>query len=170
MDRRRPFLLSALVLLAAAGTAHAQDASGCAKFKWPVDRERSAFGTPGLQTVEPGKPLPGIMDPAIVKLKPVAEANFEQPPGRKPKDGTFGAAFKTPPIAVGGTYQITISDEAWIDVIQNGHALHPSAFSGERDCPNVRKSLRFVLAPGQATVQVSGAAADSMKVDLLPPP
>ena len=167
----RPRLLLALLgMLAAlpAGTAAAQDASGCAKFKWPVDRERSAFGTPGLQVVDEGKPLPGIMDPAIVKLKPVAEATFERPPGRKPKDGTFGAAFKTPPIAVAGTYQITLSDEAWIDVIQNGRELRSSAFSGERDCPNVRKSVRFALAAGQATVQISGAAADSIKVDLLP--
>ena len=167
---RGPLLLTALALLAgvAAGPAAAQDASGCAKFKWPVDRERSAFGTPGLQVVEQGKPLPGIMDPAIVKLKPVAEASFEHPPGHKPKDGTFGAAFKTPPIAVAGTYQITLSDEAWIDVIQDGHELRSSAFSGERDCPNVRKSVRFLLQAGQATVQISGAAADSIKVDLLP--
>ncbi|RYB05038.1 hypothetical protein [Lichenibacterium ramalinae] len=169
---RRPPLLPMLALLAAlpAGTAAAQDASGCAKFKWPVDRERSAFGTPGLQVVEPGKPLPGIMDPAIVKLKPVADAGFERPPGRKPKGGTFGAAFRTPPVAVAGTYQITLSDEAWIDVIQDGRELRSSASSGQRDCPNVRKSVRFVLAAGQATVQISGAAADSIKVDFLPPP
>lgn len=170
MARRGPLLLAALALLAGALPARAQDASGCAKFKWPVDRERSAFGTPGLQVVESGKPLPGIMDPAIVRLKPVGEAQFAQPPGRKPKEGTFGAAFKTPPIAVAGTYQITISDEAWIDVIQDGRALRPEAFSGAPDCPNVRKSLRFKLAAGQATVQISGSAADSVKVDLLPPP
>lgn len=178
MARRGPLvpailLATTLTVLAAAssaGTAAAQDASGCAKFKWPVDRERSAFATPGLPVVEQGRPLPGIMDPAIVRLKPVAEAGFDRPPGHKPKEGSFGAAFRTPPIAVRGAYQITISDEAWIDVIQDGRELHASAFSGERDCPGVRKSLRFDLEAGQATVQISGAATDSVKVDLLPAP
>lgn len=164
-----PLILPALLAGSlATGPAAAQDASGCARFKWPVDRERSAFGTPGLQVVEGGKPLPGIMDPAIVRLKPVAEAGFERPPGRKPKAGTFGAAVKTPPLAVPGTYQVTISDEAWIDVIQDGHEVRSAAFSAERDCPNVRKSVRFSLAAGQATIQISGAAADSIKLDLLP--
>ena len=171
---RAPFAPAARTVLAllagslVAGPVAAQDASGCAKFKWPVDRERSAFGTPGLQVIEAGKPLPGIMDPAIVRLKPVAEAGFERPPGRKPKDGTFGVAIRTPPLAVSGTYQVTISDDAWIDVIQNGRELRSFGVSAERDCPNVRKSVRFSLGAGQATVQISGAAADSIKVDLLP--
>ncbi len=163
-----PAALALLAGLASVQAAGAQDASGCARFKWPVDRERSAFGTPGLQVVTEGKPLPGIMDPAIVQLKPVAEAVFERPPGRKPRDGSFGAAIKTPPLAVAGVYQITISDNAWIDVIQNGREVRSSAFSAETGCPNVRKSVRFSLAAGQATVQISGAAADSIKLDLLP--
>ena len=152
------------------GTALAQDASGCAKFRWPVDRERSAFGTPGLRTVEAGKPLPGIMDPAIVALQPVADVKFERPPSRKPKDGTFRAVVKTPPLAVGGIYQITTSDDVWIDVVQDGRELKPKAVTGERDCPNVRKSVRFDFAAGQATVEISGSAANSVKVDFLPPP
>ena len=164
--RRGGAFLPALVLLA--GPALAQDTGGCAKFKWSVDRERSAFGTPGLPVVDPGKPLPGIMDAAIVKLKPVADAGFERPPGHRPKDGTFGALLKTPPIAVAGIYQITLSDDAWIDVIQDGKEVRSSAFSGQKDCPGVRKSVRFSLAAGQATVQISGAAADSVRIDLLP--
>ncbi len=165
-------LLAAVVLSGSALTqgARAQDASGCTKFKWSVERERSALGTPGLRTVEQGKPLPGIMDPAIVPLQPVADVKFERPPTRKPKDGTFGAVLKTPPLAVAGPYQITTSDEVWIDVIQDGRALKPTAFSGQPNCPNVRKSVRFDLAAGQATVEFSGATTNSVKVDFLPPP
>ena len=148
--------------------AVAQDASGCAKFKWSIARERSAFGTPGLEQVAPGKPLPGVMDPAIVKLQPVADVGFVVPPGHKPREGSFGAVVKTPPLAVGGTYQITLSDEAWIDVIQDGHEIRSSAFTGEKDCPNVRKSVRFSFGPGDATIQISGSVSDSIKVDLLP--
>ena len=160
--------LVALALLS--GPALAQDASGCAKFKWSVERERSAFGTPGLRTVEQGKPLPGIMDPAIVPLAPVADVKFERPPSRKPKDGTFGAVLKTSPLAVAGPYEITTSDDVWIDVIQDGRELKPQAVTAERDCPNVRKSVRFDFAAGSATIEFSGASSNSVKVDFLPPP
>lgn len=165
-----PFALALLVIPASAWAQAAppQDASGCAKFKWSVERERSAFATPGLHAIEPGRPLPGIMDPAIVPLQPVADVKFERPPGRAPKDGTFGAVVKTPPFAVAGSYQITTSDEVWIDVIQDGRELKPKAFTGGRDCPAVRKSLRFDVAAGQATLQMSGATVDSVKVDVLP--
>lgn len=164
----RRFILAALALLAGgASAALAEDANGCDKFKWSVARERSAFATPSLQTIEPGKPLPGIMDPAVVSLKPVVEAAFVRPPGHKPKDGTFGAVLKAPPIAVAGTYQITLSDDAWIDVIQDGREVRSSAVSAAPGCP-VRKSVRFVLRPGDATLEISGSAANSVKVELLP--
>ena len=164
-----PRILPILALAVLSAPALAQDASGCAKFKWPIDRERSAFGTPGLPVVEPGKPLPGIMDPAVVTLKPMDEVAFERPPTRAPRAGTFGAVLKTPPLAVGGTYQITLSDDVWIDVVQGGRELKPKAVTGGADCPGVRKSLRFDFAAGQATVEISGSPASSVKVDVLPP-
>ena len=168
MAVRRLALLAALALLTGgASGALAEDAGGCDAFKWSVARERSAFATPGLQTIEPGKPLPGIMDPAVVSLKPVAEAGFVRPPGRKPKDGTFGAVLKAPPIAVAGTYQITLSDDAWIDVIQDGREVRSSAVSAGAGCP-VRKSVRFALRAGDATIEISGSAANSVKVEVLP--
>ena len=150
------------------GPALAQDTSGCAKFKWSIAREQSAFATPGLQAVEPGQPLPGIMDPAAVKLQPVPGVAFLQAPGHTPRDGTFGAVLKLPPIAVAGTYQVTLSDEAWIDMLQGGHEVRSSSFSGQPDCPGIRKSVRFPLQQGEATMQISGSAASSIKVDLLP--
>lgn len=164
--RPRFALLVGLVLLS--GSAWAQDAGGCAKFKWSIAREQSGFSTAGLQAVAPGKPLPGIMDPAVVKLQPVAEVAFVQPPGHKPRDGTFGGVFKLPPIAVGGTYQLTLSDDAWIDMLQGGHEVRSSAFSGVKDCPGIRKSVRFPLQTGDASLQISGSPSDSIKVELVP--
>ena len=164
--RGRTALLVGLTLMG--GPALAQDTSGCAKFKWSIAREQSAFATPGLQSVETGQPLPGIMDPASVKLQPVSGVTFVQPPGHKPRDGTFGAVLKLPPIAVPGTYQVTLSDEAWIDMLQGGHEVRSSSFSGQPDCPGIRKSVRFPMQQGEATMQISGSAASSIKVDLLP--
>ena len=166
MMLRRTALLVGLALVC--GPALGQDASGCAKFKWSIARERSAFATPGLQVVEPGHPLPGIMDPAVVALQPMADVALLQAPGHKPRDGSFGAVLKLPPIAVAGTYQVTLSDEAWIDMIQGGHEVRSSSFTGQPDCPGIRKSVRFPLQPGDATVQISGSAGTSIKVDFLP--
>lgn len=160
--------LTVPMLAALSGAAAAQGADGCARFKWSIERERAALATPGLQVVEGGKPLPGIMDPAVVKLAPVDGVAFQRPPGRKPAAATFGAVVMSPPLAVGGAYQITLSDDAWVDVIQDGRELRSTAVSAEPGCPGVRKSLRFTLAAGQATVQISGAAADSVRIDVVP--
>lgn len=157
-----------LALALVSGPALAEDASGCAAFKWSVARERSAFATPGLEAIDQGKPLPGIMDPVVATLKPVGDVTFSKPPGRKPAGDTFGGVFKLPPLAVGGNYQLTLSDDAWIDVLQGGREVRSSAASTVTSCPGIRKSVRFPLATGDATVQISGAKANSVKIDFLP--
>jgi hypothetical protein len=43
-------------------------------------------------------------------------------------------------------------------VIQDGVALKPFAFRGARECPHLRKSLKFQLAPQETVIQVSNAA------------
>lgn len=156
-------------ILAVPLAAAAQDASGCAKFKWPVERERTAFATPGLPEIASGGTLPGIMDPVVVSLKPQGEVTFEQTPGSRRKiDGAHAAVLKMAPVAVAGTYQITLSDEGWIDVLQNGKQVRSAGFTGERGCPGVRRSVKFPLQPGAVTVQISGVATSSIKVDVLP--
>ena len=50
-----------------------------------------------------------------------------------------------------------MSEEAWIDVAENGALVKSSDFSGQKDCPGVRKSVRFQLAAGSATVEISNA-------------
>ena len=38
-----------------------------------------------------------------------------------------------------------------------------------KTCPGIRKSVRFKLAPGTATLQLSGAKDESIKVAVLAP-
>lgn len=161
--------LIAVAGLAATAPALGQDTAGCAKFKWSVARERTAFATPGLPEVANGGSLPGIMDPVSVKLEPQAGIAFEHTPGSKRTiEGAHAAVLKMAPIAVAGTYQVTLSDEAWIDVLQDGKEVRSAGFSGQPDCPGVRKSVKFPLKAGPVTVQISGARASSIKVDVLP--
>ena len=73
-----------------------------------------------------------------------------------------------PKVPKAGLYQITASAEGWIDVIQDGKALASSAHSGRRDCPDVRKSVRFDLQTGAVTIQFSGVDSKFIKLAILP--
>ncbi len=164
--------LSPILLILLCGTplsAQAQDGAGCAKFKWSIARERTAFGLPGLPVVASGEALPGVLAASKLKLQPQSAVVFVHPPGRKPKaDPAYAALTSIPPIAVTGTYQVTLSEEAWIDVFQEGKEVRSSGFSGQPDCPGVRKSVKFALLPGPATIQISGVSTDSVNIEVLP--
>jgi hypothetical protein len=51
----------------------------------------------------------------------------------------------------------------WVDVIQDGKALKPTAHSGKSDCDGVRKTIRFNLDPGPFIVEFSNIKKDSIK-------
>ena len=159
--------LLGLVMVAPA-LARAQDATGCAKFKWSIAREQRAFAAPALTTVGSGGALP-LKDAAAVKLEPQGGVAFAKPPARRPKvEPAFAAVLTLASLSAPGTYEVTLSDEAWIDMLQDGQEVRSSGFSGQPDCPGVRKSVRFALKPGAATVQISGAAVDNLKIDVQP--
>jgi len=101
-------------------------------------------------------------------LQPAAEAALPLAPERKPKDGTFaGFLTVTAPIS-GGVYTVSLSDYAWLDVIQNGRMLKPVSFSGVTGCANIRKVVKFELSGSQVVIQVSGVTSDSILIALLP--
>ena len=156
----RAALLTILTGLATAGSAAAQTADPCASFKWPVTLEKQAFT---------GAQYPGLMAGATVALDPQDRVAYPVPPTHKPKNSpAYGAVVAGAPLAEGGTYQITLSDEAWIDVVQNGKIIRSSAFSGAEGCPGIRKSVRFNLDHGPLTIELSDAKAERVNIDMLP--
>jgi hypothetical protein len=147
-------VLAVLLSLAAVGAARAD----CDHFKWSVAQERAWFaGSPSPLPAEGGSAAAG-QGYALALSK---DAKLPTPPERAPKPDTNAAVVGAPQLAA-GLYQVTLSAEAWIDVVQNGARLKSMGFSGQRDCPNVRKSVRFELAAGPATVEISNAASDKM--------
>jgi hypothetical protein len=80
-----------------------------------------------------------------IDLKPASDAGLPTPPERAPKEGTFAgfASFKNPPPA--GSYTISLSKGAWIDVVQDGHLLKPKAFSAQAE--GVQRSNRLRRYP-----------------------
>jgi len=156
------------VLLGLTGAARAQEKDSCDKFKWSVARERAAFAGQ-LKRAASGATV-AVGQGYAIALGPGEAVAFAAPPERAPKAGSFGAALGLAEVDKPGLYQITLSDEAWLDVVQAGAEVKSSAFSGQKDCPGVRKSVRFDLAAGPATLQISNAAGAALNVALEPAP
>jgi hypothetical protein len=101
-------------------------------------------------------------------LQPPAEAKLPTPPERAPKEGTFAgfASFTTAPKA--GIYTISLSKGGWIDVVQDGHALKPKAFSGATDCDGIRKTMKYEISASPFVLEISGIRDDAVSVVILP--
>ena len=85
-----------------------------------------------------------------------------------PKDGTFAgfASFKGAPKP--GLYTISLSTGAWVDLIQDGHALKPKGFSGATDCDGIRKTMKYEISASPFVLEISGAKDNALSVAILP--
>jgi hypothetical protein len=151
------------------GGAQAQTKSACDAFDWPITRERTLFAAQGAAPVPSGAKIDGPGTGLTLELKPNDAVPFPLPPARQPKSpGSFGGVVSFANVPKAGLYQVTLGSEAWIDAIQNGKAVDSKAHSGKRGCEEVRKSVRFELESGALTIQLSGAAGDTIKLAVLP--
>ena len=158
----------AAVLIASPGPASAED--GCEKFAWSLARERAAFAAADKATITAGETLAALPSGALViRLQPGPQASFAMPPERKPRTEPWhGGMVRLPALPKSGIYQISLSDDAWIDVIQNGRYARSVGSTGRSDCPGVRKSVRLDLDAAPVVLQVSGVAADTIAVTIGP--
>ncbi|GLR89037.1 hypothetical protein [Bradyrhizobium iriomotense] len=159
----------AALSLGATSALAAEEPSGCDKFKWPIERERTALTAPDRAKLASGGEQAAFPSSAItLALVAPSEAKLPSPPERVPKDGTFAgfASFKTTPKA--GVYTISLSAGAWVDVVQDGHFLKPVAFSGATDCDGIRKTMKYELSAKPFVLQVSGAKDNSVSIAILP--
>ncbi len=162
-------LLIALMLLATAPARAAEEPSGCDKFKWNIDRERAALTAPDRTELASGGEIAALPSTGMMlPLSAAAEAKLPAPPGRAPKEGTFAgfASFKAPPKA--GIYTVSLSAGGWVDVVQDGHALKPKAFSGATDCDGIRKTMKYEISASPFVLQVSGIKENSISIAILP--
>lgn len=162
----KPAVALALVLGAVSGGAQAQEKNPCDQFKWSVARERGWFAA-GAKPAASGATIAADQGYAVT-LQPSQSVAYRIAPERAPKSGSFGASLGVADIGKPGLYQITLSDEAWLDVIQGDAEVKSVGFSGQKDCPGVRKTVRFELKAGPAMVQISNAAAATINIALAP--
>lgn len=143
------------------------DEAACKAFKWDLSREQGWF-----QAVPPtlasGAALAKPEGAAALQLTPVESLSFAVTPDHKPGPGSFGAVLTLPSLDKAGIYQVTLSDEGWIDVIQAGASVKSTAFSGQKGCPGLRKTVRFDLQSGPVTLQVSGVKANTINLAVGP--
>lgn len=146
---------------------HAPASAACSDGLWPLQREAAAFADPvTLPVVETGADLTVTPFRAFVlKMRPLADAGLPLPPGR-PGAGDGTAGFVRLKIGEAGLYQVTAPEAVWLDVIVQGQAVSPEAFTPARDCPGVRKSVRFRLPAGNALLQVSRTQAVRLSLAL----
>jgi hypothetical protein len=162
-------LLIVLALLATAPARAAEEPSGCDKFKWPIERERAALTASDRLKLASGADLATVPATGMtLALLTPAEAKLPTPPERAPKDGTYAgfANFKGAPKP--GLYTISLSAGAWLDVVQDGHALKPKAFSGATDCDGIRKTMKYEISASPFVLEISGAKENALSVAILP--
>jgi hypothetical protein len=153
---------------AGAQPLHAQDKPACEQFDWSIKREQSLFGALALSHAASGSKLESVGGGIALDLQPQASVAFVLPPERQPKSpDSFGGVVTFANVPKAGLYQVTLSAESWIDVIQDGQAVKSAAHSGKRGCADVRKSVRFELKPGALTIQLSGTAAKTVNLAVL---
>lgn len=151
-----------LMPLALEGSASAQ--TGCGRFDWPVDREVALFSDGFMASVEASSWLPKEGAFTLL-LEPVASTQYLVAPERGRDDG-FGGIVTLQWIAA-GRYQLTLSDDAWVDAIQKGRRLAPLASTGRTDCPGIRQSIQFEVQSLPLTLQFGGARVRRLNISVL---
>jgi hypothetical protein len=159
----------ALILLGA--SARAEDAPGCNALAWPLDPERTAFASDKLEGVGTGAARgPWKEQTFLLKLAPQESVGYAQPPGDRhpPKGKTFGGTVTFDAPAHAERYYVTLSSEGWIDIVQHDATIRSDAHTAAKECPGVRKSVRFPVGEFPTVLQVSGAPADTIKIGIRP--
>lgn len=162
-------MTAAILSFAALGALPPAAASAnCQEFEWPLGNELAFFSTPGNPDVASGKDVPLYSLGGIAQLQPVAGVKFPKIPDKTPEAGTLGAFVNVRHITIGGMYQVTLSEAAWIDAVQNGEVLKPVAVTMQMDCPGLHKSVRYMIKAGPFTLQFSNASVAKLNFVVLP--
>jgi hypothetical protein len=165
----RSSALLVLALLTSTSAWGAEEPSGCDKFKWNIDHARAALTAPDRTKLASGGELGAMPSTGVtIALVAPADAKLPIPPERGPKDGTFAGFAKFPAAPKAGSYTISLSNGAWIDLVQDGHFLKPTAFNGATDCEGIRKTVKFDLSARPFVFQISSVRQNSISLVVQP--
>lgn len=155
--------LAALALLIAT-PAFAEDEKVCSEFNWPVDRELAL-----LKTAKDTRSGATLIGPAPHAINLWLSTGVTLPaPSEKPTDPAKFAGYVTVAAPAPGEYLVSLSGEAWIDVVQDGVPVKSTLRSGDPNCPGLRKSVRFTLTNKPVTLQVSNGPENRILLAITP--
>jgi hypothetical protein len=158
-------LFAAVLTLALPTLATTEEGSGCDKFAWSLSQELRLFAAANKPTIVSGAALTTLPNDAVIlSLQPTDKVSFTLAPERPAKTDGFGAAIALPRLERSGIYQVTLSDDAWVDIVQDGRYARSVGSSGRRDCKRVRKSVRFELQALSFALQISGSSAERVTI------
>jgi hypothetical protein len=157
--------VTAIALLAVM-PAWAAEPTGCDHFKWPLDREKALLAKPASVT---SGSAAALATGEALTLAPQNTVKLPKDPSRAPKFPNSYAGFVTLPApASAGTYRVTLTHGAWIDVVQDGHLLKATDHTGAMGCAGLAKSVKFDLAATPFTVEISSSTAPSVSLVVTP--
>jgi hypothetical protein len=161
-------LFTLVFSLAFVPLAMAADQAGCSGFNWPLDTELAWMAASDDVPLQSGAEMPTPPAKAIaLTLQPAKSVTMPVTPGIKKQAvgaDTFSGWLTLSGVEKPGLYQITLSSGAWVDVAQNGALVRSSAFTGQKDCKAIHKSVRFEIGAGPVTVQISGAPEQKVRL------
>jgi hypothetical protein len=117
----------------------------------PLTALRAASGVP---VVRPGQA-------AMIRLVDAAKVRFLVPL-RKPITAGDKGGLVILAIRNSGSYRIALQRKAWIDVMRDGKTITSAAHAHGLPCSNIAKTVDFALARGVYTLQLSGAADETI--------
>ena len=115
---------------------------------------KAATASPEL---EPARLL--LDQTATVALHPGNDVRFVLAPQKPGAAGSFGGMLAVD-VREAGTYQVSLSAGAWIDVVKDGAAVASTGHDHGAGC----KMVSFLLQPGRHVIQLSGNKDDTIKV------
>jgi len=169
MMKRVHILAVAAAALLAPSAAFADETGGCESFAWPLTTEIGWMKAADSEAAASGAKMAAMPAKAIeFTLQPEESVTFPvAPTARKKSEGKpFAGTVDFPAVPAAGLYQITLASAGWIDLVQGGKALKPTAHTGKSDCDGARKSLRFYLEAAPFTVELSGIKKDKIKFSI----
>jgi len=118
----------------------------------------SATASPEL---EPARLM--LEQAATVTLYPVGEVRFVSAPAKRASASSYGGMLAVD-VREAGTYQVSLSAGAWIDVLKDGIEVASSTHEHGEGCAGFAKIVSFPLQPGRHVIQLSGNKEDTIKV------
>jgi hypothetical protein len=97
-------------------------------------------------------------------LHPVGEVRFVRPPDKRLDVSSYGGMLAVD-VREAGTYQVSLSAGAWIDVLKDGAAISSTGHEHGGQC--AAKMVSFALQPGRNVIQLSGSKDDTIKVTVV---